>query len=739
MRRFISILSAAALAASVVVVPVTAGAADAVYSYDGGDVSTWTTGDSHLLITSETDDMGSYAKITTDGNGTYSTTLTLPAEAQLSDNYVIEYDVMVHQSNGMQRFARYNQVAFISADAAHDTRDFSEYAAAYNAAFGSGGNTASETGVGYTTGVASSVTSIWGMASAQINAGNDTVLELSTDESGIVGDKWYRMQAAISGDVATVTVIDSENNKIVDAAEYPNTASQLSKIFITVGRGDAGVSGGGIVALDNIKIYEGTAETLTTEGLRGEVVATPEPTAEPTPEPIEYEKAVEYDFDNTAAEVTVGRSFSPDVVDGTDDANTTKVLAVTSSSTNSGDTRFGYAYIDLSSYTAGKSQIKIEYDAYISEGGRMIYSVAETLPETYSSAGIFKQGYAGNSPTNISGNTWVHTNVEVDLLTGKGTYKVTNGDTTVASGTTNDASDVKYILFISWTEKTSYIDNIVVSTAGSREIVTPTPSPTPAPTASPEPASTVEGSNLTLAPDSARDIKTFSKAEGAPTAVLNHSAAKPAVAADVDAFSENAKGNAVYAIYDVLVNAGDVLTLKAQGSSDLGTTFVLTGNEDGTASASALVNKGDTVNIKGNLVCGTWYRVKLELPQSASGTGNARYTIYRINPKDPTKTAGIVAEGKELTPRNLASKQMTRFTVEATGTPYIDNGVTYIDTASADTWYRYGYTKDADGVLTNITIEKVDPTKNGPQKGYFVWNTYMVPYVAPAEEETPAE
>ncbi|MGN1115696.1 MAG: hypothetical protein ACI4TH_03935, partial [Candidatus Ornithomonoglobus sp.] len=80
------------------------------------------------------------------------------------------------------------------------------------------------------------------------------------------------------------------------------------------------------------------------------------------------------------------------------------------------------------------------------------------------------------------------------------------------------------------------------------------------------------------------------------------------------------------------------------------------------------------------------------------------------------------------------------FEVSVVGTPYIDNGVTYVNKSSANTWYRYHYTKDANGVLTDITIETVDdPSKNGPVAGKsYVWNKLMQPYV-PAAEETPAE
>ena len=58
---------------------------------------------------------------------TYSATLTLPTDAQLTSagGYTIEYDARLHKSNGMGRYGRYTQVAFIdSSNAAKDSRDY---------------------------------------------------------------------------------------------------------------------------------------------------------------------------------------------------------------------------------------------------------------------------------------------------------------------------------------------------------------------------------------------------------------------------------------------------------------------------------------------------------------------------------------------------------------------------------------------------------------------------------------
>lgn len=965
MRKFISVLSAAALASSMLV-PLSVSAADAVYSYDGSDVSSWTTGDSHLFITSETDSMGAYAKITTDGSSTYSTSMELPTGAQLTDNYVIEYDVMIHQSNGMGRYNRYNQVAFIASDAEKtDTRDFGAYAAV----LGEGTANNTETGNGYISGVASSVTSIYGMTSAVIND-RGIALEPSTDASGIVSDKWYRVQTAVSGTAATVTVIDNERNKIVDKAEYVNSASALSKIFVTVGRGDkvledgSRVNDGGIVALDNIKIYGGTAEALTTDGLRGEIAPTEEPTDAPTPEPAApITKTTEYTFDgDDQITPAVGNGTTATVVEGTNDGNTTKVMEV--AQTSGKDNACGYAMFDISSLTAGKSHIIVDYDLHIDSDGRMNMYVSDltsgiTSTKNITPSNIFVHGLGGSSASNAVLDEWFHTSVDIDLEHGAYSYAVTKQDgTSVAKGDgTTDKTAVNTLQMVSWAANTSYIDNIKVQTGGEYTAATqePEPAATAEPaatvegsdltllpegatqfgtfesmegtatavvnhtsakpavnegtgtvynadanirgnsvymaydvlvnggdvlnihalgndtsklgpqfvitgnadgtatasyiasssgavkldgnlvcgtwyrvlvelpqdnnggntntgkatytiyridktdtskvteiaaqatdisprnlsdraavnlkavvtgtpyidngvtfmaangfsyientsepeTATPEPAGTAEGSNINLAEGKREAIKTFTEAgvEGTATKVVNHTSAKPAVAGSVSAYHEDAKGNAVYAAYDVYVEAGDSITLTAMNDTSVGTAYKIVGNADGTAAAYYDVSKGD-VKVSGNLVCGTWYRVVIEIPQSASGTGSSIYTIYRINGTDCTKTAGIAAQAMNIGARNLSSRAVKTLDVTVEGSPYIDNGVTYIDGDSVNTWYRYGYTKDENGVLTNVTIEKVDPTKNGPQKGYYVWNTYMKPYVAPAVDETPAE
>ena len=276
-KKLISLLCAAAMSASAFAgLTVTASAATPVYTFDGSEITGFS-GNGTLAQVS--DDKGEYFSIKANGSSTYSATLTLPADAQLTsaDGYTIEYDARLHKSNGMGRYGRYTQVAFIdSSNAAKDSRDYGPYGALF-----SGGNSSTETGQGYTTGVASSLSARYQLDGTIVNdPGTETLAADNTSVTGIADDMWVRVQTYVKGDVAKVTVIDVNNNKIVDGVDYINSATKLDTIYVTAGRGDDSVTGPGEVCLDNIKIYSGEAETLTTDGLRGVVAA-----ATPIPEP----------------------------------------------------------------------------------------------------------------------------------------------------------------------------------------------------------------------------------------------------------------------------------------------------------------------------------------------------------------------------------------------------------------------------------------------------------------------
>jgi hypothetical protein len=282
----------------------------------------------------------------------------------------------------------------------------------------------------------------------------------------------------------------------------------------------------------------------------------------------------------------------------------------------------------------------------------------------------------------------------------------------------------------------------------------------PTATATPEPASTVEGSYIDLLPDGATKLDEFSGINGNDDEILNHSEAKNVVndgTASVYNSDNNFRGKSVYAAYDVLVNAGDQLTLSAIGSdgTSIGTGFIMTGNADGTASVTATVNKGDVVNV-GTLVCGTWYRVLIEIPQDSvtddsgnntTSTGNATYTVYRINATNPSEVSGVAVAKGDLTARNLSGKTLATLKATVTGTPYIDNAVAFLAenglsllnesytkytvTYDAATGRMLNVTSEADVDPTTVTVDVAGTTANGVvTKTLLLNSTTYEPYVA---------
>ncbi len=105
-----------------------------------------------------------------------------------------------------------------------------------------------------------------------------------------------------------------------------STVQQNLILYVTAGRGDDSVTGPGEVWLDNIKIYSGEAETLTTDGLRGVVAAAtiPEPetvsgSAQTLAAPASVTDAYTADFNNANRNCCINRnrrSRCKTVVDG---------------------------------------------------------------------------------------------------------------------------------------------------------------------------------------------------------------------------------------------------------------------------------------------------------------------------------------------------------------------------------------------------------------------------------------
>ena len=443
-KKLISLLCAAAMSASAFAgLTVTASAATPVYTFDGSDITGFS-GNGTLAQVS--DDKGKYFSIKANGSSTYSATLTLPADAQLTsaDGYTIEYDARLHKSNGMGRYGRYTQVAFIdSSNAAKDSRDYGPYGALF-----SGGNSSTETGQGYTTGVASSLSARYQLDGTIVNdPGTETLAADNTSVTGIADDMWVRVQTYVKGDVAKVTVIDVNNNKIVDGVDYINSATKLDTIYVTAGRGDDSVTGPGEVCLDNIKIYSGEAETLTTDGLRGVVAAAtpiPEPetvsgSAQTLAAPASVTDAYTADFNNatvgTVASIETEDQDAKTVVDG-------MKVKVGSRSTGA-DTK---TYAAIAKVATGDNALKLAANQFSTNGRGPVVTLDDTKEissgetaimgfTTYLSAakgtdeGGLPRLFLIDNTTNIDGNGCARDILAV--ITTEDASGYTNGDTPI--------------------------------------------------------------------------------------------------------------------------------------------------------------------------------------------------------------------------------------------------------------------------------------------------------------------
>ncbi len=372
--------------------------------------------------------------------------MTLPADAQLTsaDGYTIEYDARLHKSNGMGRYGRYTQVAFIdSSNAAKDSRDYGPYGALF-----SGGNSSTETGQGYTTGVASSLSARYQLDGTIVNdPGTETLAADNTSVTGIADDMWVRVQTYVKGDVAKVTVIDVNNNKIVDGVDYINSATKLDTIYVTAGRGDDGVTGPGEVCLDNIKIYSGEAETLTTDGLRGVVAAAtpiPEPetvsgSAQTLAAPASVTDAYTADFNNatvgTVASIETEDQDAKTVVDG---------MKVKVGSRSTGADTMTYAAI--AKVATGDNALKLAANQFSTNGRGPVVTLDDTKEissgetaimgfTTYLSAakgtdeGGLPRLFLIDNTTNIDGNGCARDILAV--ITTEDASGYTNGDTPI--------------------------------------------------------------------------------------------------------------------------------------------------------------------------------------------------------------------------------------------------------------------------------------------------------------------
>ena len=521
------------------------------------------------------------------------------------------------------------------------------------------------------------------------------------DSSELGTDKWVNVRLVSKGESTTI---------YFDGVEDSTYTGTLSSIQTTPVTADTKCTLYGSANIDNLVIMSAadgsTAEVPPAEDHEQEATPTIDPSVtDPPAAEIEDEYSFDFETEETSIDVTAVQRSTATVVDSSSagsvidaDVNGTKFVQV--AATGDKDTEFArtaVTTIDVSKYTSGKSHVILEYDSYIPNAGRMVLAVMDKEVSSANDRGIFWQGIRDSQGGYRINDTsyedcyskWLHTVVDVDLASGKSTYAVTSAaeDTEIASGSfTTTAQAIESISFISWSANTSYIDNIKVSTGGTMEVVEPTSKP---PVMTPGPVAKVEGSNIDLKPSDMRgEIGNMSAAEGTAEKVLNHSNAKTAVTATgINAYSTDYSGYSVYAAYDIYVAAGDSFNLTAYGDSGkaAGSQFIITGNDDGTATVNATGDKGESIGTY-TIPNQTWYRVVVEVPmvktqisedESATYTGNSTYTIYNINVDDCTKTDGIAAQITDITPRNLYNRGLTSFNTTVTGTPYIDNGVIY--------------------------------------------------------------
>lgn len=270
-KKLISLLCAAAMSASAFAgLTVTASAATDLITLDGSTADGWVApsekdGDIVPTVTTDTGETDQYLKFQGSGGGNRKSVYSLGQT--ISGQYTIEYDTMMTRGNGMSRVMHSNQLAFTNDTSTKDTRDGAGIIETVNATQGTkynSGSGASVANAALKTDLRPYLTDKWVInddSTAELVAYPESAVEV-TDA------KWVRVQAAVNDNTTTVTVIDKAGNKLVDGVEYANSTNAIDSIYVCSNRGDGG---SGIVALDNLHIYQGAPETLTTDGLRGEV------------------------------------------------------------------------------------------------------------------------------------------------------------------------------------------------------------------------------------------------------------------------------------------------------------------------------------------------------------------------------------------------------------------------------------------------------------------------------------
>ena len=463
-KKLISLLCAAALSASSFAsLAVTASAAsDPVWSFDGSDATGWSGSVTPTVKTDEgsTDQYLDFqAGERTQANK--DITFTLPTQAQLTNDYVLEYDTNIHTSNGMGRLNQYTQLAFTGENPTAVTQDFGgDYATAVNNSGinpDTGHSFSTDTNIGY--GVAGDIVS---SLTARIELQGNMVVnyadEAPTMQDGEpIGDsKWVRVRAAVKDGKATVTIADS-NNTIVDAQEYTASASKLNKIVMSMGRADTQLfipTTPANIKLDNIKVYNGieNAPAFSTEGLRkSAVVATPVPAPEKVAGTAPYYSAPKsvntpYTADFNGAQtgvieyVQTAETEAKTVVDG---------MKVKLGNRDTGADQKTYA--SIVQIASGDKALRLSADQFSTNGRGPVVSLDDNIDITDTSSGSAVMGFAVylsrtsttgaerlfllDNTTNVDGNGCARDVLAVitteDIQNEDETYKYTAGESNI--------------------------------------------------------------------------------------------------------------------------------------------------------------------------------------------------------------------------------------------------------------------------------------------------------------------
>lgn len=559
--------------------------------------------------------------------------------------------------------------------------------------------------------------------------------------SNVTSGQWYNVRVIIGADGNANVYLDGAEEAILT-----KSGGSLATGFVLENNSEGTkCTTYPTVNFDELVIMSvaaGTGQTVEVQEAEDIEYKAPTPPEElPSPAPLEDEVTFDFESDETSLALPTGSNFTATIID--DETTSSKVLQVAATSEKT--SAYANAALDISQYTAGKSHVKLTYDSFIPNTGRMVLSLLENAPTAYNDGGIFwlgvsdSNGYRINGSVNAAGaGVWVNSVVDMDFENGAGTYTVKAGETELQSSTfTITAETVKTINFLSWSPNTSMIDNIKIETGGTHEIEQ----------VDPETPSDVAGSGLTLVPTSASEtIATYAPSETAE--ILNHATAGVAVTTDntaINAYSGSARGYSIYSIYDIYLEADSAFSLTPYGNNgqSQASTMKLSSDAKGVVTVSTIQDGGNVVSSDNTLVHKTWYRVVVEVPQAgtqeSTTTGNLTYTVYRIDPADPTKVKEVAAKITDISARGIAERGVSSFGIAVTGTAYIDNMATFRATGGLDLtpekWYSYTATYDSDGILQSVNVEEVaDPSAVVPSTGEntktFVWNNNMKPYVA---------